>query len=106
MEASIYTDNSNIHGVGIFTKVDIRQGQVIFEVADLMRRTMGGEWITNAGKMINHQTNCNTIVQKRNHKFVLIASRDILSGEELTTNYKMLPPDVFETRVDNYIEMG
>jgi len=105
MESPIYTDNSNIHGVGIFTKVDIKQGQIIFEVADLMRRTMANEWITNAGKMLNHQTNCNTMLQKQNHNYMLIATREIFKGEELTINYKMLPPDVFKTNTDNYIEM-
>jgi len=104
MEEKFYAEKSSIHGMGLFTSVNIKKGEEILQFADLMRKTIMVDWITNAGKLVNHQTDGNTVMQRQNHLFILIASKDISAGEELTTNYKLLQPDVFSTDVTNFTE--
>jgi len=99
---------SNIHGKGIFTTVDIPEGSIIMIIAGEAisgdecerREELGNVYIfwngdnyidvenTDKIKYINHQCDYNCEVGDRDEfSLFLIAARDIKAGEELTIDY-------------------
>lgn len=91
---------SEIHGLGLFAVTLIKKGEKILQ-PDKMDLTQDvDKWIkyNSSGQkqsfaylcgycLVNHSTDANT---ERNDGFDIIASRDILKGEEVTENYDLL----------------
>ncbi len=89
---------SKIHGLGLFAQRDIKKGEgVVQGYADF---NFHKEWVDYAKKwklksfahnngycMINHSEDFNTV---RNKDFEIIASRNIVTGEEITEDYNAL----------------
>jgi hypothetical protein len=107
----IYLDNSPVHGLGVFAKVDIKQGELIEEAPFLelpinkgessplfidyrFNFPSGMEWthqvlVMGYGSFYNHSDDASAYWFSDNQKrtFNFIASRDILAGEEIFTYY-------------------
>ena len=107
---------SEIDGVGLFTKEDIKKGQVVWtfnkifdkritdydkkELPDHIQRFIersgfldkSGWWVLDGGNdlLVNHSNDPNLIESGDNPDISedLIATRDIKAGEELTENYR------------------
>lgn len=97
----LYIGKSPIHGNGIFTYKFIPKDTQLFLVADLQRYHEGGKWISQLGRLINHQKDGNTFLKKHGNLFVLYSNRDIYVGEELTSDYSVLPKP-FKSDVTGY----
>ena len=122
MHVKYKLDKSSHHGIGLFAKEDISEGQLIYTASpvldvditkgqfDLLEKSeqdeikYWGYWddLNNVwhvdfdvSKFINHSFDA-TVTQDKNHsEAYLVASRDIKNGEELTQNYLE-----FETKED------
>ncbi|BDQ02190.1 SET domain-containing protein-lysine N-methyltransferase [Ignavibacterium sp.] len=107
---NIVVKESNVHGNGIFTNIPIKKYQRILliegeeiDAAECIRReneennvyifwkddnTYIDASSTEKIKYINHSCNCNCYIDEdESGNLVLIASRDIEAGEELTIDY-------------------
>ncbi len=81
---------SNIHNDGIFATQKINKNEKI----DLaIKNILMHNFITPYfGRKINHcEINYNTYLKKEGNDYYIYAKRDIMQGEELTTNYKDTP---------------
>lgn len=93
---------SKIHGRGLFTDEFIPQDTRIMLVADLKRFHQKKNWITKLGRLVNHSRNGNCILKrKEDGTYVMYAKRNIDAGEELTSDYSMLPKP-FKSDVTGY----
>jgi len=75
---------SDIHGLGLWAVEDIKEGTEIG-----MSHFYWGEDIqrTPLGAFYNHSDSPNIHKARRDSRYFMIASKDILSGEELTCTY-------------------
>lgn len=108
LDEQIFVKESLIHGTGLFTSVDIKegtpvmliQGEVITEDECVLREDKGNVYIfwneknyidtfdTEKIKYINHNCDYNCEVADGSDDYlILVAARDIFSGEELTIDY-------------------
>jgi hypothetical protein len=93
-------DESEIQGKGVFASKDLKKGEVIGLLHDIIE--MGNKYkFTELGKFHNHSDNpnCHNELVDGNKRF-LVATRDISEGEELTTDYR-LQPDL-EQPIENW----
>jgi len=107
-------DKSKLHGIGLFTKEDLKKGQIVYTASPLLDVNITQEQFDSLNenekaeirywgfwdepnnvwhvdfdnsKFINHSFDP-TLTQDPKHKNAyLIAMRDIKTGEELTQNY-------------------
>lgn len=107
-EKHVVVKPSNIHGLGIFTLIDIPEGslimvingEVISEEECIKREEKGNVYIFWNGdsyidtinekkiKFINHKCDFNCdVVDGDNNNLWLVSYRDIKAGEELTIDY-------------------
>ena len=89
--------DSPIHGQGLFAKVDISIGSELGESHcflmqnyDLETKTWERkEWMRKPmGAFLNHSSDPNVTVEVRENNAFLIATKDILEGEEITVTYE------------------
>ena len=74
---------SDIHGLGVFAKKDIKQKQVIGLA------TIDNVIKTTLGRFTNHSDNNNArFYQLKNKDLVLVAELDISKGEEILVDYR------------------
>ena len=95
-----HVDESEIQGKGVFASKDLKKGEVIGLLHDIIE--MGNKYkFTELGKFHNHSDNpnCHNELVDGNKRF-LVATRDISEGEELTTDYR-LQPDL-EQPIENW----
>ena len=109
-ENHIFVKESGIHGKGLFTSIDIPEGEIITVITgevisakECIRRENKENnvyifWVndncyidtstTDKIKYINHQCNFNCdIIDRDKTSLYLVAYRDIKNGEELTIDY-------------------
>jgi SET domain-containing protein len=107
-EEFLEAKESDIHGKGMFTTVDIPEGEIIMMISGEVisgdecerREELGNVYIfwngdtyidvenTDKIKYINHKCDCNCEVGDRDESSLyLIAARNISAGEELTIDY-------------------
>ncbi len=107
-------DRSELHGIGLFADEDLKEGQVVYTASPLLDINLNQEkfdalrdsekqeirwwgfqipetkqWHVDfdVSKFINHSIKA-TVTQKPNEiDACLVATRDILKGEEITQNY-------------------
>lgn len=92
---------SKIHGKGLYTDELIPQGTRIILVGDLKRFKQGKHWITKLGRLVNHSKKGNCYLKREEDSYVLYAGRHINGGEELTSDYSVLPKP-FKSDVTGY----
>lgn len=92
---------SRIHGKGLFTDELIPKDTRIILVGDLNRFRQGKKWITNLGRMVNHNRKGNCVLKREEDAYVLYAGRNINGGEELTSDYSILKKP-FKSDVTGY----
>ncbi len=108
-EKYIFVSNSVIHGNGLFTSRDIARGTPLMRISgevingdECQRREVQENnvyifWngddcfidtsFTDKIKYINHKCDYNCDISEIDSQLVLVAARDIASGEELTIDY-------------------
>ena len=80
---NVYHWNSNIHGIGVFSKEDFKKGQII----GVSHAEYEGVWYMTTHGYYNHSKNPNCRIEDYNNLKIIIADRDIKKGEELTADY-------------------
>ena len=86
---NIYIGKSNIQGWGLFTTINLKEGDVIGVSHVIYDRT----WyqVHPIGIFYNHSNIPNCIVKTENNVNLLITNRDIDENKELTVNYTKQP---------------
>jgi len=107
-------DKSKLHGIGLFTKEDLKKGQLVYVASPILDVNITQEQFNSLderekkeirywgfwdepnkiwhvdfdnSKFINHSQSP-TLTQNSNHKEAyLVTTRDVKNGEELTQNY-------------------
>ena len=82
--ASVYHTKSHIHGIGVFTSVNLKRGVVI----GVSHANYDGQWYMTTHGYYNHSKHPNCIVENRDNLKLIIALVDINAGEELTVDYR------------------
>lgn len=77
----MYTGESRLSGIGLFTKDTIKKGSIICPARV-------GENRTIAGRYSNHSTDPNSLPSKIDGLYYFVANRDIEEEEEVTCNYR------------------
>lgn len=77
----VFLDSSNIHGTGLFASSCFSQNDIICPAKT-------GEFRTNAWRYANHSGNPNAFFERIGTDLFLVAKRSILSGEEITVDYR------------------
>ena len=83
----VYHSNSNIHGIGVFTPMDI-DGEVFVGIGHVFYR---GFWYMTTHGNYNHSETPNCRIEVDGNITIMIAKRKILHGEELTVDYREQP---------------
>jgi len=82
---TLYINKSNIHGVGIFTKLNMIKNKKIYKAIEKNRN------ITYHGSKINHSNNPNTYLKETKNGWYIYASKYIKKFSELTLDYNKTP---------------
>lgn len=96
----LFRQNSQIHGIGIFTSQQINKGAVFYSVpfSNIYKSPKPnyahiGEnnFVDDAEVLnwVNHSCNPNTILEIKNSKPILVAKRNINANEEITVDYEL-----------------
>ena len=80
----IYHSKSHIHGVGVFTPMNLKIGDVI----GVSHIHYDGFWYMTTHGYYNHSENPNCVIETRDNINLIIAKVDIMRGEELTVDYR------------------
>jgi len=85
MMKNIYIEKSVIHGRGLFTANDLKEGDII----GVSHVTYDDVWyqVVPIGLFYNHSSEPNCIVKTKGDINLLIANKDIYKDEELTVDY-------------------
>lgn len=78
---SICTKKSSLDGIGVFTKSDINENEMICPARIGDKRTI-------AGRYVNHALYPNSIPCEHKGEFYFMAIKKINAGEEITANYR------------------
>jgi len=86
---NFYIDKSNVHGVGVFTKNNLKKDEKLFQV-------LKGASVLPLAKKVNHcqKEKSNSYVKQDEfdkRKWFLYASKDINSNEEIVSDYNDAP---------------
>lgn len=77
----VYIDNSDLHGIGLFSKKQFKANEYICKSAIDNQRTI-------AGRYSNHSVNPNAEMVLDGKDFILKAIKPIYENQEITTNYR------------------
>ncbi len=83
----VYHHKSHIHGVGVFTPMNLKIGGII----GVSHVYYDGFWYMTTHGYYNHSENPNCIVETRDNLNLIIAKGDIMGGEEITVDYREQP---------------
>ena len=94
-----YLSDSEIHGIGIYTKEYLKTGQIIDVAID------ENGIVTFFGSKINHSWNPNSNLYKLNDKsgkviYYMVATKDIQPFTEITANYMNTPDFIKKPNFD------
>ena len=85
---------SNVHGNGIFANREIQKGErigLVFVIHpdDILPQDQPKRVIvrTKMGSLINHSVFGNSELKRKHNRYILIATRRILPGQEITSDY-------------------
>ena len=80
----VYHHKSHIHGVGVFTPMNLKIGDII----GVSHAYYDGFWYMTTHGYYNHSESSNCIIETRDNINLIIAKVDIMRGEELTVDYR------------------
>ena len=80
----LYHGTSEIHGIGLFTPVDINEDQII----GVSHAFYEGYWYMTTHGNYNHSENPNCKLVTKYNLNLIGAVKDIKRGEELTVDYR------------------
>tara|TARA_Y100000310_G_scaffold280884_1_gene300936 strand:+ start:59 stop:403 length:345 start_codon:yes stop_codon:yes gene_type:complete len=80
----LYHGTSEIHGIGLFTPVDINEDQII----GVSHAFYEGYWYMTTHGNYNHSENPNCRIEVEGNITTMVAERKIIHGEELTVDYR------------------
>ena len=83
----VYHHKSHIHGIGVFTSVNLKADEVI----GVSHAHYDGFWYMTTHGYYNHSENPNCIIETRDNLNLIIAKVDIMGGEEITVDYREQP---------------
>ena len=83
----IYHSKSHIHGVGVFTPMNLKVGDAI----GVSHAHYDGYWYMTTHGNYNHSKNPNCIIETIDNINLIRAKVDIMRGEELTVDYREQP---------------
>ena len=81
---SVYHSESSIHGIGVFTPMDI-DAEAFIGVSHVFYK---GFWYMTTHGNYNHSENPNCRIEVDGNLTIMVANRKILHGEELTVDYR------------------
>ena len=84
MYVNVYHTKSHIHGMGVFTPISLKRGDVV----GVSHANYDGQWYMTTHGYYNHSEHPNCIVEDRDNLKLIIALVDINAGEELTADYR------------------
>ena len=86
---NIYVGNSNIHGQGVFSTDDLKEGDIV----GVSHVTYDRVWyqVFPIGIFYNHSLEPNCMVTTDDNVNLVVANRDIEKDEELTVDYTKQP---------------
>ena len=84
MYINVYHTKSHIHGIGTFTPVNLKRGDMI----GVSHANYDGQWYMTTRGYYNHSEHPNCVVENRDNLKLIIALVDINAGEELTADYR------------------
>ena len=82
MPNSFQVKSSKIHGVGVFAKKDFNKGDVLFGAVQLNPMKT-----TSLGSKVNHSEDNNIRLKKSKDSWDAVATKNILNGDEIVSNY-------------------
>jgi hypothetical protein len=80
----LYHSASEIHGIGLFTPLDLNGGQIL----GVSHAFYEGYWYMTTHGNYNHSENPNCKLVTKHNINLLAAIKDIGRGEELTVDYR------------------
>ena len=83
----VYHHKSHIHGIGVFTPMNLKIGDVI----GVSHAYYDGFWYMTTHGYYNHSESPNCIIETRDNLNLIIANVDIMRGEEITVDYREQP---------------
>ena len=83
----VYHHKSHIHGVGVFTPMNLKIGDII----GVSHAYYDGFWYMTTHGYYNHSESPNCVVETRDNINLIIAKVNIMRGEELTVDYREQP---------------
>ena len=81
---SVYHNKSHIHGIGVFTPVNLKRGDTV----GVSHVYYDGSWYMTTHGYYNHSESPNCIIETRDNINLIIAIIDIIRGEEITVDYR------------------
>jgi len=84
---SVYHNKSHIHGIGVFTPVNLKGGDTI----GVSHAYYDGFWYMTTHGYYNHSESPNCVIGTRDNINLIIAKVDIMKGEEITVDYREQP---------------
>jgi len=91
---SLYVASSLIHGVGIFTKLNLFKNKKIYKAINKNKN------ITFFGSKINHSNNPNTYLKETNDGWFIYSLNYIKKMSELTLNYNDTPDFIMKPNLE------
>jgi len=83
----IYHHKSHINGVGVFTPMNLKVGDVI----GVSHVYYDGFWYMTTHGYYNHSESPNCVIETRDNINLIIAKVNIMRGEELNVDYREQP---------------
>ena len=80
----VYHDKSHIHGIGVFTPVNLKRGDTI----GVSHVYYDKFWYMTTHGYYNHSESPNCIIETKNNINLIIANVDIMRDEEITVDYR------------------
>ena len=87
MYVPIYHHKSHIHGIGVFTPMNLKRGDTV----GVSHAHYDGFWYMTTHGYYNHSESPNCIIETRDNLNLIIANVDIMRGEEITVDYREQP---------------
>lgn len=101
MNQDLYVGESNIHGNGLFSNIDVPSNEMFTSIGDVTLLP-DEDALNTYGKHINHSDNPNVTVEITDTDIVLNSIKPINIGDEIVVDYTALPP-TFDRNVDEFI---
>ena len=83
----VYHHKSHIHGVGVFTPMNLKIGDII----GVSHAYYDGFWYMTTHGYYNHSESPYCIIETKDNINLIIAKVDIMRGEEITVDYREQP---------------